>query len=302
MTYQIKVDYSPVYELVTSLYHYINFKQHRSMRLGKEWYRTTRDKLSSNFAKELEDERFEVVHRINLLVWQFDGERCPEEFLRWLQNQPAGELYERLSPWIDAIPGNLAEIRDRLVYLLNEWNEQYFRTIDPNILSLLQREAGQKEALVNEMSAIDLIEEATNGIRIEPVEGLKTVFLIPQYHCHPATILDFYQNISTCLYPVSLDKADADLPNWELTAIAQAIADEQRLRILRFLYQQPRTFTEVQQHLGLSKSTTHHHLTILRRAGMIRSHYFGKATAQVYSLREQAIEGLSKKLLLYIKS
>ncbi|MCK9906699.1 hypothetical protein MXD63_42755, partial [Frankia sp. Cpl3] len=106
-----------VYELVDSLYQYVNIKEHQSFRLDKQRRKSVQQQLTPAFAAELEDERLEVLHRINLLVWQCPGDRTPVSFLKWLQEQPPGELYERLAPWVELLPGNLHEIRDRMVYL-----------------------------------------------------------------------------------------------------------------------------------------------------------------------------------------
>ncbi|MFC0417774.1 ArsR/SmtB family transcription factor [Cytobacillus solani] len=302
MSFQVIVDFSPVNELITSLYHYINFKQHRNFSLSKDWHNSVKTELHPHFAAELEDDRLEVLHRINLLVWQCPGERTPKEFIKWLQDQPPGDLYERLAPWINNIPGNLKELRDRMVYLLSEWDVQYFQHIDPRIIEQLKDDARQKRNLISKVSSINLIEEATNGIRIEPNEMLKTVFLIPQYHCRPATILDYFESMCTCLYPVKSAANDANELPWELTFVTHALADENRLKILRFLHSGMQNFSAIQNYIGLAKSTTNHHLSILRRAGLIRTHYFGSKFIHQYSLREEGLEQMQNLINAYIRN
>lgn len=294
--YSIVVDYSPAYELVMSFYAYLLKNESKTYYLGDAWRRETQSMLPSAFASELEDERWEVLHRTVLLIAQCPARQSVEGFLNWLEQLPAGELYERLSPWVRSIPLNLGEIRDRTVYLLSNWHEHYFRTLDQAVLRHLEDEAKRRADLVESLPPIDLIEDATNGIRIEPVEGLKQVILVPQYHCAPATVLDFFRGVATCLYPTR--PPGRGMPYETLLRFGQCLADENRLRILRLLAEQPRTLAEIHQSVSLAKSTVHHHLTALRRAGMIRSHFFGDTTPAYYSARV----GIVDELYGYLKT
>ncbi len=305
MGYHLIIDFSPVYELINSLYKFIHHKQVKNVLLQDDWFRETQRKLDPQFAKQLADERFEVLHRINLLVWQYKGDQTVEAFLAWLQGQPAGKIYEILSPWVRSIPGNLGEIRDRMVELLSKWNEQYFHNVDPNILHSLKKDAEEKERLLTTLSPIDLIEEATNGLRLEETKEVKTVILTPQYHYFPAAILDFHENICTCLYPSShamkVANGEEGGEVYSLVTISQALADPNRLKILRVLKQHPANFAEIHKLLGLAKSTTNHHISSLRRAGLICAHHFGKSTAQKYSLRTNILEKFGEQIMEFIK-
>lgn len=292
MSYQLIIEHSPVHELINSLYAYIHGKQLKHAHLGSDWRQSVSRQLTTKFAAELSDERWEVLHRINLLVGLCPEKSSVPRFIDWLRNQSPGEIYERLSPWVDLIPANLHEIRDRSVYLLTEWHEQYFCHWGNEQLSVLQADAAYQRSLLETLEPIDLIEDATNGIRIEPVEELQTVYLIPQFHCHPYVILDFYQSVCTCMYPSPLLDSQLNQPPWGLLDTAQALADENRLHILRYIAQQPCSFSDIQQQIGLAKSTTNHHIAMLRRAGLIRAHHYGSSTAQKYSIREKGFANM----------
>jgi hypothetical protein len=292
--YTITLDFAPAYELITSFYAYTHKKFVKYLDLGLDWRQRVKDGLSPSFASELENENLEVLHRINLLIWQCPGNRTPENFLNWLANQPPGDLYERLAPWLDFVPGNLGELRDRLVYLLTQWNEQYFHTFPHSILDELNKDLHAKRIATKKIPAVDLIEKATNGVRIEPSPELKQVFLVPQYHSAPSSVVDHFSGITFCLYPIESAAESQGVPSMLLHK-TKALADENRLRILRFLAAKPRTFSEVQQHIKLAKSTIHHHLGILRRAGLARSHYIVDSV-QLYSLRTDALDLLQAGL------
>ncbi|UFJ42012.1 winged helix-turn-helix domain-containing protein [Brevibacillus humidisoli] len=286
--YSIKVECSPAYELLVSFYVYSYHRNIKWTDLGTAWKEETRRRLPAAYARQLEDERWEVLHRMVLLISQCPHKQSVEGFLAWLEQLPPGEIYERLVPWVRSIPLDLGDIRDRSLYLLSEWNQHYFRHLPAELLSRLEQEAVRTTALVQEQQPIDLVEQLTDGMRIEPVAELRQVILIPQYHCAPSTILDFFRGMATCLYPISPEPLHD--PVGELLPLAQCLADEKRLRILHFLAEKPRTLIEIHQQVGLAKSTVHHHITSLRRAGMIRSHYVGDTTPAYYSLREQFVE------------
>ena len=82
------------------------------------------------------------------------------------------------------------------------------------------------------------------------------------------------------------------------------MSDESRLRILRFLAREPRTFTTLVELTGLSKSTVNHHMMTLRAAGLVRVIETGdpgkghhRAT---YELRPHALDDLSARLRAYL--
>jgi DNA-binding transcriptional ArsR family regulator len=297
--YSIKIEYSPAYELVVSFYVYTYHNQLKGVFLDHEWREEAKRMLPEKFARELEDERWEVLHRMVLLISQCPQKETAADYLRWLEKLPAGEIYERLAPWVESIPLNLGEIRDRSLYLLSEWNEHYFRQFDPSILESLRADAEKQQQKAGSCPPFDLIEQATNGLCIEPTATLKQVILVPQYHCSPSSVLDFFRGIATCLYPVSaIDKID---PPYMLRVQAQCLADEKRLDILRLLSKERRTLGELQKESGLAKSTVHHHITALRRAGMIRSHFIDSTTPAYYTLRESFIDRLNGALRDFLR-
>lgn len=300
--YSIRIEWSPAYECIISLYAYIYEKERKHYLLGPAWKEETKQMLPAAFADELADERWEVLHRLVLLVAQSPRTTSVEEFLGWLESIPPGEIYERLAPWVETIPLNLGEIRDRSLSLLTRWNEHYFSKLEPLILQSLQRSAEELTARVKEMPPIDLIDHVTNGIWIEPMADLREVVLIPQYHSAHSSVLDFYRGLATCMYPVKDAATTKPQPLMELLPITQCLADEKRLQILRCLAKKTCTLGELQQQVSLAKSTVHHHVTALRRAGLIRAHYTGSTTIAYYSLRESFVERLPLLLHAFFHS
>jgi len=148
----------------------------------------------------------------------------------WLERLPTGEIYERLTPWVRSIPFNLGEIRDRSLYLLSMWYEHYFRHLPQALLARLEQDAALTAGLAQRQQPRGLIEQLTNGMCLEPVAELGQVLLIPQYHCSPFTVLDFYHGMATCLYPVR-QRQDID-PVADLLPLTQCLADERGVMLM----------------------------------------------------------------------
>src|SRR5207253_1314506 len=75
--------------------------------------------------------------------------------------------------------------RDLVLDMLGVWHSAYFRHLDPVIFTDLQREADALRARARTEPSLDLVEEATNGIVLEPTPELYAVTLVPQYHHRP---------------------------------------------------------------------------------------------------------------------
>ncbi|RFU62845.1 ArsR/SmtB family transcription factor [Peribacillus glennii] len=296
MTYSVKVEYSPAYELVMSFYAFVYFKKLKPLSLGKDWYEETKASLPKKTASELEDERWGVLHRMVLLISQSPGKATVPEFLKWLEHVPDGEVFERLSPWVESIPSNIGEIKKKVLFFLNEWHEFYFQHFSKDIVGDLEKKAQIIASLAETTEPIDLIEQVTNGIRVEPTESLKQVYLLPQYHCSPHVIHDYFHGMATYLFSYTAAQQDKTINLDNISSLAHALSDINRLKILQLLAVKKRDLTEIHGHLGIAKSTVHHHLTILSRAGIIRRHYMGNTTISFYSLRPFFIASLTNEL------
>jgi len=258
-----------------------------------------RKSLSDSLSQRLEDRRLEVLHRLNLLVWQCPGERNPETFLSWLEQMSVGEMYERLVPWVSSFKEDMNTVRELIVAVLHDWNEQYFRHIDPEILQTVQQSGEQVTQLIPSTPSVELIEQYTNGIRVEPVPQIEKVLLVPQMHCNPYTVIDHYKGMIVCQYPVEMSLSDPAIPSSMMMNMLKALSDENRLRIMQYVAQGPRTFKEIAAYIGLVKSNVHYHLTALRLSGLLRSHYV-KDKIESYSSRIEHLKHLESDIVDFI--
>ena len=305
VAYRVEVDWAPAYELLVSLKAYVSRPEQKILELGAGWARGVRQQLQPELAADLASaDALPDVHVPDLLVRQCPGERDVAGYLHWLGALSLGELYERLAPYVlegcAPLPRDLGAVRDRYVRLLEGWHEQYFRLVDPAILSGLAADAAAKRALVGAMAPDALVEAATCGVHYMSQPGPELVLLVPQYHFRPWNVFQDYRGLRVIQYPADALPAAAGAPPPGLLRLTRALSDESRLRILRFLATGPRSFTDVAQFMDLAKSTVHHHMVVLRAAGLVRVHDSGDVTS--YSLRLAAVDELGDRLHAFLQA
>lgn len=88
---------------------------------------------------------------------------------------------------------------------------------------------------------------------------------------------------------------DKPIQEDELLTFFKALADENRLKIIGALAQKPSSVEDLAAQIGLSMSTTSHHLTRLAKAGLVSAradgHYY------IYSLHTDTLKEMSQRLL-----
>jgi DNA-binding transcriptional ArsR family regulator len=300
MDYQVEIDWAPAYELVVSLTAYA-CKSVKTLELGAEWVQRVREQSGGAIASQDLPAHYKWL---DILVW-----RCPEPrdaagFLRWLAACPIGTLYEMLAPYVleDSLPlpANLGAVRDEWVRALTAWDASYFRRLNPAILSGLAAEAVARRAEAGRLPPEEVVERATGGIQFIAPPGITQVLLVPQYHYRPINIYGNWRGWRIFLYPADALPPAPGGPPYALQRVTRALNDESRLRILRLLASGQHSFTQIVEEMDLAKSTVHHHLVILRAAGLVRLHDYGKG-AETYALRPSALGDLATQLESYLK-
>lgn len=271
--------------------------------LGGEWARDVRVRLGEDLTAMLAGDWDEALQVAGLLVPQAPTDEIPD-FLAWVVGLSPGELYERVAPLVTratlAVLTDLGTVRDRAVAVLTAWYEGYFSGVDPAVMTGLAANADAMRDKVARMEPVEAVEVATNGVvfRIQPAP--RTVVLVPQYHFNPWNLFRETPDTITIYYPAEIEVGD--VPR-RLLRLAQAVADQNRLAMLRALGERPRTLTELASLTGLSKATVHHHTVILRAAGLIRTEQtrrLAKRPRGPFHLRVEAVEDVPRLLQAYL--
>ncbi|MCJ8012449.1 winged helix-turn-helix domain-containing protein [Paenibacillus sp. KQZ6P-2] len=302
MDYTIDLQFEPIHEFMNSLHSYICRKSHKKIDLAPSWAQETKEKLTPEFAKTLDgmliNGDWTLAYLLAFLVPKGLG---VDGFLTWFEQLSIHDLIELFAANGNKFPQYELEVFQKsMLSLFHQWNEQYYKNVDPAILNALQLEKKERLQRLTEIQGEAFVDETTNGMLFKPFPGFKELWLVPQYHFQPLNIVSQYGDKIICHYNSCIYLGDEDvIPTHDLRLL-RSLGEKNRLKILRFLHQGPRTFTEIVSHLKLSKGITHDHISKLRSAGALYAHFEGENLTE-YSLRKNALYKLQNRLIHYIE-
>lgn len=204
-----------------------------------------------------------------------------------------------------AIPGE--ELRDRMVEAIRRFRQEVFSRHEATHAAAIGRAAAAQRATSARDSATAVIEEVTNGLDYEIPIGVSRVTLVPSVAVKPLSLIDQHRDTLLVFYGMADEFIDSDPeapPSW-LVKTYKALSDERRLRILRRLSEEEASLDDLVELLGLSKSTVHHHMSVLRAAGLVRVRMSGgkdQKESKTYALRTQALTNAGAFLDTYVKT
>lgn len=240
--------------------------------------------------------RFRVHTPLDIILRAAEGdEEAQQLFLKTSFPENAG--------WQRALQRLFAqdplETKQRVLDILEQWYERVFRDMEAELMPIIERDAEAKRALSQSVSLERLVEIATNGFELVPEPGLRKVVLIPSYVNRPWNHPTEYQDAKIFIYPVADESIAEDIstPPVRMVRLMKALADERRLRILKKLTTGSYSLQEIADDFGVAKTTLHHHLAILRSAGLI----LVQSDERLYSLRQNGMPDVNKMLDSYLR-
>ncbi|NQV07108.1 winged helix-turn-helix transcriptional regulator [bacterium] len=178
--------------------------------------------------------------------------------------------------------------------------EAFGAVVESEVIAVLAQDARRVDGLAATMDPPALVERLTNGITFELQPDVTGVVLVPSVVVSPWVTLTEHGSYRVFSYGVTDDPgADPDAPPARLIEIYKALGDEKRLRILGELAGGPLGLAQVTERVELAKSTVHHHLRILRTAGLVRVTVFGDHD-KAYSLRGDTVPEAARILEGYL--
>lgn len=171
-----------------------------------------------------------------------------------------------------------------------ETRTRLVRAVEAGLDSLLERDAhgslDAAERAATQMLAsrppLVAIERLTTGYRYVPEPEAESITLVP--HLEPELPLLLAQHRSSRLiaFHATLDRGSEE----RLHALGKALADPKRVEILALVGRRVGRAHDLVAETGLSRSTVHHHLGLLRDAGLVALE--GNARAYTYVPRPAA--------------
>ena len=180
-------------------------------------------------------------------------------------NRPARLGVDRLlATSSEAVQAEFADI-------VEAWASRVFPAFAPAALEVMGRDADAKRRLLEKTAGRDVLRTATNGVDFEPPAGVTDIVIVPTVALRPFLAPVEFGTTEIFLCSVADDAFDEDpaAPPRRLVKLAAALGDELRLRILRALADGELTASEIADRLGVERTSLHHHLGILRSAGLV---------------------------------
>jgi DNA-binding transcriptional ArsR family regulator len=161
--------------------------------------------------------------------------------------------------------------KKELIGVLTDWADRVWKPESLTIMPIIERDADAKRALLRELPLDTFITTATNGVEFTPRPGIDRVAMIPSFVNRPLNSFNEVGETLLIIYPVADESvsADADAPPLRLVRLSKALGDEKRLRILRALADGEKSLMELAEMFGVPKTSMHHHMIVLRSAGLV---------------------------------
>jgi len=207
--------------------------------------------------------------------------------------------YEPWSSYLRAVlEADAAAYRDELVAVLEAWADRVWKADSLTVMPILERDVATKRELQRDLPLDRFVPMATNGVEFAPRPGIDRLVLIASFLQRPLVGHVEVGDALLIIYPVADESitAESDTPPLRLVRLSKALGDEKRLRILRSLADGEKTLMELAEAFGVAKTTMHHHMIILRAAGLVSVGVGSKR----YRLRQETVPDVGALLSGYL--
>jgi DNA-binding transcriptional ArsR family regulator len=193
----------------------------------------------------------------------------------------------------------LAENGEKYLEALQEYYLVFFAEEEAQIRPALARSLAEAQILAGQLQLVDLVERLSHGVRLENLDSIDELTLFPSWWVTPLAFLTRPGKgkvlIAFGARPEVRNETEGAEPATGLVNAIKSLGDPTRLRILRFLSNEPLTPTELAHRLRLRPPTVIHHLRILRLANLVKV-TVGENMEKLYTARLEAIQTIQKSL------
>jgi DNA-binding transcriptional ArsR family regulator len=205
---------------------------------------------------------------------------------------------------LNEVWANRKEFGDKLILGLQAYIDTFFAEEEQRILPVLQQELSYARMRAGSRPLPAMLEELTAGVRYGDFEHLTDIVLAPTFWGSPFMFSEHLTETKMIVLfgarPGTMSIIPGDIVPDGLLRGMKAMADPTRLRILRYLAQEPQTASELSRVLRLRPPTVTHHLTQLRLAGMVQV-YLDPGGERKYAARYEGFEDTQDLLNRFVR-
>lgn len=307
MSISVKVHFHPIFELMNSMLIFSSPSFYKKTEMGHKWRKSVQKKLSNDLVKELDSVVTKSFELICTYLFTHPDTHADvtinavlDELLEMGPSEMSILVEKQINPSKE-LPKCEQESFEKTILLIRQWNNEYFNQLDPIILQSLEDDYTDKLQQLPHFEPLDFVEKVTKGFVLKDFVDLKQIILYPSYHTNPLVTFTHFPDLHTYCYPVDLPPLSPDEPTPSLLQKGIALSDKNRLKILRFLGKEEKSFTEIVKYIGLAKSTVHHHMVLLRSSGLVQI-IISPSSTERYRLREQGFENIHQDYYQYLFS
>jgi DNA-binding transcriptional ArsR family regulator len=212
---------------------------------------------------------------------------------------PPEKLATVLNWWAHA-----EEFGERYLQALRAYHEVFFAEEERRIQPALQAALSRGQDLARRLAFPDLLEELSQGLRLDDWAGAPELALVPAYWSTP---LMYFGQVGheRDIRLFGARPPDASLVPGEtvpdaLLRTLKALSDPTRLRILHYLTGEPLAPAQLSRRLRLRAPTVVHHLKALRLAGLVQVTMANHKEAKRYAARPEAIRAACDALEIFV--
>jgi DNA-binding transcriptional ArsR family regulator len=192
-------------------------------------------------------------------------------------------------------------VQAEIAAIVETWARRVFPAFAEVALTLIGRDVETKERLFGETPAREALLVASNGVQFDPNGWATEIVVVPTVAIRPFIVPVEWRSTSIILCSVADEAFDDDpaAPPRRLVQAAAALGDALRLRVLHELGSAELTASELADRLGVDRTSLHHHLGILRSAGLVTVRAEGLQSWR-YAARADGITGTAEALTGYL--
>jgi DNA-binding transcriptional ArsR family regulator len=195
-----------------------------------------------------------------------------------------------------------AATKAAIAAIVADWAERVFPRFSPDAVVAIERDAAARERQLATESGEAVLAAATTGLEFRASPWVAEIVIVPTVALRPFIIPTELDRTAVFLYSVADEAFDVDpaAPPRRLVKVAAALGDELRLRVLHVLRDEQLSASEIAERLDVDRTSLHHHLGILRSAGLLTIRDEG-VRGWRYALRDDGLEEVGPALRSYLR-